>query len=93
MHLEIKYFLCLALKSLSQRAQTETPAKTVTEKRDVQRLFLIGYPKSTEKLTLSPLREISCIMEKNLTKAELKMCLFSKILELKHLPAAPCPLA
>lgn len=97
-HLSMKYFFCLILKSLSQRVQSETPTKTIIQKRNIQESFLIGYRKYTEKLPLSPLRDISSITDNNLMKPELKMLFFfftkrQHDFELKHLPAASCPLS
>lgn len=55
MHTKIKYFLHLILKALCERTQTETPAKTVTKKRDIKRSTLTVYRIPIEKLPLSPL--------------------------------------
>lgn len=49
------------------------------KKRNIQRSFLIGYTNSIEKLPLSPLRKIFCIMKTKLLKAEPKMYLFTNI--------------
>lgn len=52
------------LKRLSQRAQTETPAKTVIQKRDIQRLFITDLTKYTEKLPFSPLKKFLALQTK-----------------------------